>query len=411
MANDTNLLLSARAVMAAVQHLPENGIQNATLGALQAMQDPAFTQLRQTINPLTMPKDNTLAWVTKAGRDIKVPRVTVTYRPKRVQSAINERTKPSTGTEVSNGSSIDVYYDQHKEFTWKKVVPKELLEPAAQNYIRALLGGNLSGGRVGGVDHMLSALGLEMFGGMVETIFEPANTYVLTTLIAAIGKNKAFPVLSTPTADAPNKEVIGYDAAGNPKRDMRNAIMDTILLNQIKGKAIVIGGLKPLQWHRDMKDYRTNQDGLDFVAVYGNMPWAFYFDPAIDTLLGEGSFLVLDANAAAFDSVNYHGPAGSPALYAGTTKNDNTYFDRGSIRFNQFKNDEPGLANTMGVMSMGFDLRIAELQDTNDQPEQLITPSFSYGMFTRPTGFFTANTSDVLNKVTGVYRFTMVDPT
>ena len=87
----------------------------------------------------------------------------------------------------------------------------------------------------------------------------------------------------------------------------------------------------------------------------------------------------------------------------------NTYFDRGVIRFNQFVGDEPGLAGTPGIMSMGFDVRIAEQNDTNDLPEQLITPSFSYGMYTRPTGFFTSDTGDVMNAVTGVYGFKLTD--
>ena len=108
--------------------------------------------------------------------------------------------------------------------------------------------------------------------------------------------------------------------------------------------------------------------------------------------------------AMAFDSIASHGPAG---LYAGVDKNSETYFETGSIRFTQFKGDEPGLANTAGVMQMMFDLRVAEIQDTYDQPEKLITPSFSCGMYTRPLGFWTANTADIMNKVTGVFGFEM----
>lgn len=410
MANTVNLLLSARAVMAAVQQLPENGIVEANLGALQAMQDPAFTALRQAINPLVPGDDKSLAWVTKAGRDVKVAKVTITYKPRIVQTAISERTKQTSGVTLTDGTSMSVFYDQHKEKTWQKTVPKELLEESAQNYIRQLLGGKLTtNGNVRGIDHMLSNLGYEMFGSMVPTIFTPANTYILSTLVASIGKNKAYPTASSPTAAAPCVSVIAYDSKGNPTKDLRNAIANTRFANKISGKPVMIGGLKALQWVRDIELYKTNQDGLDFVTAYGTLPFAFYYDEQIDTTYGQDQVILVDGGAVAFDSINYHGPAGSGALYAGVTQNANTFFDRGSIRFNQFKGDEPGLAGTPGIMSMGFDVRIAEQQDANDQPEQLITPSFSYGMFTRPTGFFTSDTNDVLNAVTGIYGFKLVD--
>lgn len=414
MANDTNLLLSARAVMAAVQHLPENGLKNATLGALQSTQDPAFNQIRSTINPLVPQQGKSMAWVTRAGRDIKVPRVTITYRPQIEQDAISERTRQSNGTTLTDGTSIDVYYDQHKEFNWKKTVPKELLEPEAQRYINALISGNLSFGRVANIDHALSNLGMEMFGSITPTLFKPFNSYVLTTLIAAIGKNKAIKgttVLDvSSTTAAPIPVVMGWDANGNPKRDPRNFIMDTIVTNQIQNKPIMIGGLSWLQWHRDMKDYRTNMDGLDFVAVYNSLPWVFYYDSEIDTVFGDGFALLLDSNAAAFDTVNYHGPAGSNALYAGITRQDDTIFDRGVIRFNQFSNAEVALQNTMPTMSMGFDVRIRELLDANDQPEFVIIPSISYGGYTRPTGFYVADNTDILHGVTGIFGVKLAVP-
>ena len=391
--------------MAAVQHLPENGIQEENLGALQAMQDPAFTALRQAINPLVPGDDKSLAWVTKAGRDVKVPKVTITYKPRVIQTAISERTKQSSGVTLTDGTSMNVYFDQHKEKTWQKTINKELLEDSAQNYIRQLLGGKLTAGRVRGIDHMLSNLGFEMFGSMVPTIFTPANTYILSTLVAGIGKNKAYPTASSPTTAAPCISVTAYDSKGNPTKDLRNAIANTKLANKIQGKPILIGGLKALQWVRDLAIYRTNQDGLDFVAAYGTLPFVFYYDGQIDTTYGQDQVILVDGGAVAFDSVNYHGPNG----LVKEAQSANTFFDRGVIRFNQFKGDEPGLANTPGVMSMGFDVRIAEQNDTNDLPEQLITPSFSYGMFTRPTGFWTSDSGDVMNAVTGIYGFKLVD--
>lgn len=391
--------------MAAVQHLPENGIQEENLGALQAMQDPAFTALRQAINPLVPGDDKSLAWVTKAGRDVKVPKVTITYKPRVIQTAISERTKQSSGVTLTDGTSMNVYFDQHKEKTWQKTINKELLEDSAQNYIRALLGGKLTSGRVRGIDHMLSNLGFEMFGSMVPTIFTPANTYILSTLVAGIGKNKAYPTASSPTTAAPCISVTAYDSKGNPTKDLRNAIANTKLANKIQGKPILIGGLKALQWVRDLQVYKTNQDGLDFVAAYGTLPFVFYYDGQIDTTYGQDQVILVDGGAVAFDSVNYHGPNG----LVKEAQSANTFFDRGVIRFNQFKGDEPGLANTPGVMSMGFDVRIAEQNDTNDLPEQLITPSFSYGMFTRPTGFWTSDSGDVMNAVTGIYGFKLVD--
>lgn len=401
MANDTNLSLTTRAVKASVVHLADNGYKFDSYGALEAMQDPQLTALRQAINPLTMPKENTLAWVTKAGRSIKVPKVEISYKPQIVQTAITERTKPSTGTTLTDAATQTVYFDKHWEYTWKKTIPTELLEPAAQNYLRALLAGNLTMGRDSRLDGMMNNLAYEMYGSMVPTIFGPANTYVVNTAIAAVGKNKAFP---TATGDSPCIQVEGHDNQGNPKRDIVSAIMNTKVANKINGKPILIGGLKWLTWHRDMGLYKTNQDGLDFTLLYSSLPWVFYYDEQIDTLYGANKAILFDPAAMAFDSIAYHGPAG---LYAGVDKNSETYFETGSIRFTQFKGDEPGLANTAGVMQMMFDLRVAEIQDTYDQPEKLITPSFSCGMYTRPLGFWTANTADIMNKVTGVFGFEM----
>lgn len=401
MANDTNLSLTTRAVKASVVHLADNGYKFDSYGALEAMQDPQLTALRQAINPLTMPKENTLAWVTKAGRSIKVPKVEISYKPQIVQTAITERTKPSTGTTLTDAATQTVYFDKHWEYTWKKTIPTELLEPAAQNYLRALLAGNLTMGRDSRLDGMMNNLAYEMYGSMVPTIFGPANTYVVNTAIAAVGKNKAFP---TATGDSPCIQVEGHDNQGNPKRDIVSAIMNTKVANKINGKPILIGGLKWLTWHRDMGLYKTNQDGLDFTLLYSSLPWVFYYDEQIDTLYGANKAILFDPAAMAFDSIAYHGPAG---LYAGIDKNSQTYFETGSIRFTQFKGDEPGLANTAGVMQMMFDLRVAEIQDTYDQPEKLITPSFSCGMYTRPLGFWTANTADIMNKVTGVFGFEM----
>lgn len=401
MANDTNLSLTTRAVKASVVHLADNGYKFDSYGALEAMQDPQLTALRQAINPLTMPKEHTLAWVTKAGRSIKVPKVEISYKPQIVQTAITERTKPSTGTTLTDAATQTVYFDKHWEYTWKKTIPTELLEPAAQNYLRALLAGNLTMGRDSRLDGMMNNLAYEMYGSMVPTIFGPANTYVVNTAIAAVGKNKAFP---TATGDSPCIQVEGHDNQGNPKRDIVSAIMNTKVANKINGKPILIGGLKWLTWHRDMGLYKTNQDGLDFTLLYSSLPWVFYYDEQIDTLYGANKAILFDPAAMAFDSIAYHGPAG---LYAGIDKNSETYFETGSIRFTQFKGDEPGLANTAGVMQMMFDLRVAEIQDTYDQPEKLITPSFSCGMYTRPLGFWTANTADIMNKVTGVFGFEM----
>lgn len=397
MANDINIS-TARAVKASVMHLADNGFKFDSYGFLESMQDPQLTPLRQAINPLTMPKDNTLSWVIKAGRDIRVPKIELSYKPQTSQSAATERTKPSTGTTAAAAATQTVYFDKHYESTWKTRVADELLEDAAQNYLKALISGKLTMGRIGNLDAQIANLGLDMFGAIVPTIFGAANTYGLTTAIAAVGKNKAF---ASASGDAPCVQVLGYDAKGNPKRDAVTAIMNTKVANKISGKPILVGGLKWLTWHRDMGLYKTNQDGLDFTAVYSSLPWVFYYDEQIDTQYGQDKAICFDPAALALESIAYHGPAG----YIKAPQNANTFFETGSIRFTQFKGDEPGLANTAGIMQMMFDLRIAELQDTNDQPERLITPSFSCGMYTRPLGFWTADTGNILNKVTGVFGF------
>ena len=408
MTNNVNLG-TARVMMAAIRHTMNNDYKFATLGAVAAVQDPAFNELRSAVNPITK-EATAISWRNIGTRQVPILHVDVNYHPQGAGGTVlTERTRTdATPVEATAATTLTVKYDYHAEKHFKQDVRKELLEPRAQQYLEGYLRGKMT------LDaHMASAManiGAKMYRDMEPWLFRKYNKYVLQQLIARIGKNKAYSSVVTPTAAAPLVVVNGYEQVGPkmlPLKAPQGALVNTKTMNKFGGRGILIGGALWMQWHRDMSYMVANNDGLDFAKVYNQLPWVFYYDEDIDTEYGQDQAIYIDPGAVAFEQVSAHDRRYT-YLQPEDFETDDTSLGMAYFNISQYANEmEPGQVNIPAALPFALDLRVTKQMDGNDLPVKIWKPSISAGNFIRPLGFFTSDTGDILNAVSGVFGFKM----
>lgn len=401
---------TARVFMAAIRHTMNNDYKFSTLGAVAAVQDPAFNEIRSAINPVQATDPTAIAWRNIGTRQVPILHVDVNYHPQGVGGTVlTERTK-TDGSPVEAGSptTVTIKYDYHAEKHFKQDVRKELLEPRAQQYLRDYLRGKVTLDAT--LAQAMANIGAKMYRDMEPWLFRPYNKYVLQQLIARIGKNKAYPTVVTPTAAAPLVQVNGYEVKGAstlPLIAPREALMNTKTMNKFGGKGILIGGSIWMQWHRSMAYMVANNDGVDFAKVYNQLPWVFYYDEDIDTEYGQDQAIYIDPGAVAFEQVSAHDRRYT-YLEAESFEMPDTSLGVAYFNIAQYANEmEPGQVNVPSALPFAMDLRVQRLMDNNDLPTKIWKPSISAGNFIRPLGFFTSDTGNVLNAVSGVFGFKM----
>jgi hypothetical protein len=409
MANNVNLG-TARVLMAAIRHTMNNDYKFSTLGAVAAVQDPAFNEIRTAINPKLKKDDTSLAWRNIGTRQVPILHVDVNYHPQGAGGAVlTERTRvDASPVEATAATTMTVKYDYHVEKHFKQDVRKELLEPRAQQYIQDYLSGKMRLDATLG--SAMANIGAKMFRDMEPWLFRPYNKYVLQQLIARIGKNKAFPGVVTPTAAAPLVQVNGYEVVGAktlPLVAPREALMNTKTMNKFAGKGILIGGSIWMQWHRSMAYMVANNDGVDFAKVYNQLPWVFYYDEDIDTEYGQDQAIYIDPGATAFEQVSAHDRSYT-YLQPEDFETDDTSLGMAYFNIQQYMNEmEPGQVNIPTALPFAMDLRVQKQMDGNDLPVKIWKPSISAGNFIRPLGFFTSDSGNLLSAVSGVFGFKM----
>ena len=401
---------TARVYMAAIRHTMNNDYKFSTLGAVAAVQDPAFNEIRSAINPVQATDPTAIAWRNIGTRQVPILHVDVNYNPQGVGGTVlTERTK-TDGSPVEGGSatSVTIKYDYHAEKHFKQDVRKELLEPRAQQYLRDYLRGKVT--LDASMAQAMANIGSKMYRDMEPWLFRPYNKYVLQQLIARIGKNKAYPSVVLPTAAAPLVQVNGYEVSGAktlPLIAPREALINTKTMNKFGGKGILIGGSIWMQWHRSMAYMVANNDGVDFAKVYNSLPWVFYYDEDIDTEYGQDQAIFIDPGAVAFEQVSAHDRRYT-YLEAESFEMPDTSLGVAYFNIAQYANEmEPGQVNVPSTLPFAMDLRVQRLMDNNDLPTKIWKPSISAGNFIRPLGFFTSDTGNILNAVSGVFGFKM----
>ncbi|MPR36611.1 hypothetical protein [Salmonirosea aquatica] len=410
MANNVNLG-TARVLTAAIRHTINNDYKFNTLGAVAAVQDPAFNEIRAAINPKMITDSTSLAWRNIGSRQVPILHVDVTYNPQGAGGAVlTERLRVDPApVEAGAATTLTVKYDYHVEKHFKQDVRKELLEPRAQQYIADYLAGKMR------LDATLSGylgnIGAKMYRDMEPWLFRPYNKYVLQQLIARVGKNKAYPGTVLPTAAAPLVLVNGYEAKGPGDVALigpREVLMNTRTMNKFGGKGVLIGGGAWMRWHRSMAYMVANNDGVDFAKVYAQLPWVFYYDEDIDTEYGQDQAIYIDPGAVAFEQVSAHDRSYT-YLKDEDFENYDTSLGMAYLSINQFSGEmEPGQVNVPSALPFALDLRVQRGMDVNDLPTKIWKPSISAGNFIRPLGFFTSDASNVFKDVSGVFGFKMV---
>lgn len=394
---------AARVMMAAIQHTSNNTPRFRNIGAILALRSLSNQQILQALDPINAAETKALGWKTVAGRDIPIPVVTLQYRPRNSGTAYNERATRTDGQTERAGASVDVKFDMYKETALKKTISSKLVEPNTVSYAESLLSGKLDQNGLNEFSKLTGLLGLDLYQEIGETLYHPLNVAALTKLVAAIGKNAAFPTVVTPTAAAPIVQVTARDVNGNPTKALYSFIRSTKLSNKFEGRPLVIGGAKLAGFLAEEKIYAINVEGLRIDAVYANTEFDFYYDEDIDTVAGADVCLCIEGGATTLKEFNYHGSLIDVPRHA------NTAYGTMTMKIAQFNEENPLLQNTPSMFSMNMDVRATESVDAQDMPKSIIVPSIACGIYTRPLGYLSAVTGDIMKDTTGIYAFKLVD--
>lgn len=410
MVNDVNFS-AGRAVYVAAMHVLNNQYKFGLHGTLKALRDPSVRPIIDEIDPVKASADAKGNRTTKkydVGSGLPYWSVVTNFMPAYAGTGRNTRTKTS-GTAIAASDSLTVDFNLRREWTLNYAIKEVPTEPDALAYMKKIVAGKVmpymgtEGAKYG---DMMNKLGLEIYRTIDETLFAPVNTAVLTSLVGGIGKNAAYPDVVTPTAAAPCVEVPVFDTAGKATEDLLEAFQQTMLENRLRGRMIVVGGSRLSKYMAKQGIMAINNAGVDLAKSYAAMPVLWYYDPEIDTVYGANKIIAFDSAAAALCTLPEHGPDGFVTNGSFAT----TSYGNIAVRIEQSALDSSiaGLGGDMFEMDMDF--RAVETTDAHDYPVLDITPSLLYGIYKRPTGFFTSTNGNILKDVTGIFGFELTAP-
>ena len=399
MPNNANLG-SARTVIAALMHTQNNKFKMGRLGALQALLSPSFAEVRNEISPYGVQAQNGLGWKQPAGRDILVPAVTVNTYPARVVDGYDERTRDLNGEALSAPVSTEVVYDFYKEIKVNRSVARELYEPKAIEYMSQLLVGKINEIVDPRYASLMDRLGVQIMQDFNAGVALPANAYILSALIARIGKNAAAPTASSPSVGSPLVTVPTFESDKSLKVDFWDFIRETKDANKITGNLVMIGGTKAVRAMNREGILSINDAGFDWSAMFGKMPVDFYFDETIDSVFGDGQCLLIDSGAAAAETFCY---ADFANKFGDPTNSDDTSDSKARIAFMDLPEDNSVLANTASSFIRDVDVRSTRKRDANDFSVLTATVAMPMGIYIRPNGWFTEDNTDIMHGVSGIF--------
>ncbi|MCF2487472.1 hypothetical protein [Dyadobacter sp. CY347] len=404
MPNNVNLGI-ARTVQAALMHTANNGLKFNRYGAAQAMLSPAVQEVRTQISPYGPTDSTSVIWGATPGRDILVPKVQVNTYPARVVSGYDERTRDLNGEDFSDPLTIDVVYDFYKEIKVNRSLARELFEPKALEYMSNYVAGKMSDTLDPKYKVFVDRLALQIIQDFDSGVANPFATYVLSSLIARIGKNAAFPTANAPTAAAPLIEVPTFNADRTLKAEFWDFINETKIANKITGRLIMIGGTLALRAMRREGVLAINDAGYDWATMFGRTPVDFYYDELIDTIYGAGRILLIDSGAAAAETFCY---ADFPEKFGDPTNSDDTADAKGKIMFMNLPEDETILNNVASSFIRDVDVRVTRKRDANDFAVTTATVALPAGLYIRPNGWFTEDVTNVLHGVSGIFAAKLI---
>lgn len=401
----------ARIVYASLLEVPNLGWRPSSVGAISALRSPQSKDAIAGTDPRIGVDNQSLIHDSSGNPRMKVdfaPAISGSFRTTRGQAGA-----AAVGTagvaNISGVSTSDIIYDKRIEFeireTW---ATSDIFQtPDAISYINGLLkpnvNTNMNDAKYKPAREMLGKVGLEFVRRADADLLVPMNDSMLTTLVAAVGKNAAYPTALTPFCP----QITAFKADGQtPLPDLFNAIRQTVRLNKFQGIPIVIGGAK-LSKYFDAENVTAVADsGFDLSSLIRETKVEFHYDERIDTIFGANKILVIEPNSAVANFFLEHDP-----VY-GTVKVSNQalmYYGTGSLDIIQHTEVDVMRDASPGSYAIDYDLRILEGLDANDRPINSIVPSALFGVWTRPTNYLTTVSGNILKDVTGVYAFELTN--
>lgn len=399
MQNNVNLG-TARTVQAALMHTANNGLKFGRYGAMQAMLSPAVAELRNEISPYGPVDSTSVIWGTTAGRDILVPKVQIKSFPARIVTGYDERVRDLNGEDISDPFETEAIFDFYKEIKINRQIARELYEPKAIDYMEKLVSGKIN--EIGDPKYraLVDRLALQVMQDFDSGIAAPFEQYILSSLIARIGKNAARPTATSPTATAPVVSLPTFNADGTLKMDFWDFIHETKIANKITGRLIMIGGTLPERAMRREGIVAINSAGYDWSKMFGRFPVDFYYDELIDTVFGAGNILLIDSGAAAAETFCY---ADFKEKFGDPTNSDDTVDEKAKIMFLNLPEDEQTLMSVANSYIRDVDVRVTRKRDANDFAVTTATIALPGGMYIRPLGWFTEDITNILHGVSGIF--------
>lgn len=410
MAKDINFS-AARLVYVSLMHVLNNAYKFGLHGTLKALRSPDVKPLIDEINPVKAASSMTGNRTTKkfdSGSGLPYWSVVTNFLPSYAATGRNTRAK-TTGTDIQGGGNLTVDFNLRREYSLKWSMKDVPTEPDALQYMKDIVAGRvkLFGGTMGAkYGDMMSKLGLEILRTIDETVFKPINSTLLTSLMGGIGKNAAYPDETSPSAAAPCVPVVVFDADGKVNENLLEAFRQTQLVNRLKGRLIVVGGRMLSRYMDKQGIMAINQAGVDLAKAFAMLPVLWYYDAEIDTIYGANKIIAFDSAAAATEFLPEHGPDG----FVTNTEFANTSYGNVAVQIEQSAMDSSIAGAGGDTFEMNLDFTAEETTDDARYPVLNITPGVLYGIYKRPTSFFTTTSGNILKDVTGIFGFELTTP-
>jgi hypothetical protein len=410
MAKDINFS-AARLVYVSLMHVLNNAYKFGLHGTLKALRSPDVKPLIDEINPVKAASSMTGNRTTKkfdSGSGLPYWSVVTNFLPSYAATGRNTRAK-TTGTDIQGGGNLTVDFNLRREYSLKWSMKDVPTEPDALQYMKDIVAGRvkLFGGTMGAkYGDMMSKLGLEILRTIDETVFKPINSTLLTSLMGGIGKNAAYPDKTSPSAAAPCVPVVVFDADGKVNENLLEAFRQTQLVNRLKGRLIVVGGRMLSRYMDKQGIMAINQAGVDLAKAFAMLPVLWYYDAEIDTIYGANKIIAFDSAAAATEFLPEHGPDG----FVTNTEFANTSYGNVAVQIEQSAMDSSIAGAGGDTFEMNLDFTAEETTDDARYPVLNITPGVLYGIYKRPTSFFTTTSGNILKDVTGIFGFELTTP-
>lgn len=412
MSNNINFSVG-RAVNAAISHVENNELRFTNTGMWSALRDPSLRRLIEDTDPFMVSQGADAKRLLAFKEGTTNPRILLNYTPATSKGYRTSRTAAG-GSSGSNGVGIidgevqtEIVFNKHHEFEIIETLFTSDIyrEPATIEYLNRLANPAL---RVAAMQDTqfknakkaLGRAGYEIYRRLDADLVTPINADLITSMAAKVGKNAAYPVWDTigGTEDAPVIQVNAFESDGvTPCVEFWDALMDTQRMNRFTSKPLVVGGNKLARYMQKRGILSVADTGFDLNALL-NLPIIWYYDAQIDTIYGQDQILAFDNGAACLQTYNEH----SSYALVPVSKQANMYYGQMAIDIVQL--GASGSVNP-STYTMNLDFRALELTDSADYPANRIVPSARYGVYGRPVGFFTDVTSDIMNKVTGIFAF------